>query len=161
MKVWKQKNKNTKCPIDAHCHRHCRRDPRISKDFKDWIGAKTQLASRDLLGPGAPHEPIFVRRSPLGLLVLSVRASGSCLRSRYFSFWAWSPGRSLRSSKVMCDTKPKEVLFWNQCNPLILGSPLQWRWQWASTGHFVFLFACLARFSLSKFSEFFLEVVRR
>ena len=22
-------NKNTKCPIDAHCHRHCRRDPRI------------------------------------------------------------------------------------------------------------------------------------
>ena len=20
-------NKNTKCPIDAHCHRHCRRDP--------------------------------------------------------------------------------------------------------------------------------------
>ena len=25
-----------------------------------WIGAKTQLASRDLLGPGAPHEPIFV-----------------------------------------------------------------------------------------------------
>ena len=26
------KNKNTKCPIDAHCHRHCRRDPRITKD---------------------------------------------------------------------------------------------------------------------------------
>ena len=25
-------NKNTKCPIDAHCHRHCRRDPRITKD---------------------------------------------------------------------------------------------------------------------------------
>ena len=24
-------NKNTKCPIDAHCHRHCRRDPRITK----------------------------------------------------------------------------------------------------------------------------------
>ena len=22
--------KNTKCPIDAHCHRHCRRDPRIT-----------------------------------------------------------------------------------------------------------------------------------
>ena len=22
-------NKNTKCPIDAHCHRHCRGDPRI------------------------------------------------------------------------------------------------------------------------------------
>ena len=26
-------NKNTKCPIDAHCHRHCRRDPRMTKDF--------------------------------------------------------------------------------------------------------------------------------
>ena len=25
-------NKNTKCPIDAHCHRHCRRDPRITND---------------------------------------------------------------------------------------------------------------------------------
>ena len=127
-----RKNKNTKCPIDAHCHRHCRRDPRISKDFKDWIGAKTQLASRDLLGPGAPHEPIFVGdllRFPPGLLVLSARASCSGLRSCYFSFWAWSPGGSLRLSKFMCDTKPKEVLCWNQCNPLILGSPLQWRWQ--------------------------------
>ena len=27
-------NKNTKCPIDAHCHRHCRRDPRITKAWK-------------------------------------------------------------------------------------------------------------------------------
>ena len=25
-------NKKTKCPIDAHCHSHCRRDPRISND---------------------------------------------------------------------------------------------------------------------------------
>ena len=30
-------NKNTKCPIDAHCHRHCRRDPRIAEKFcKFW-----------------------------------------------------------------------------------------------------------------------------
>ena len=110
-----RKKKNTKCPIDAHCHRHCRRDPRISKDFKDWIEAKTQLASRNLLGPGPPHEPIFVGdllRFPPGLLVLSARASCSGLRSSYFSFWAWSPGGSLRSSKFMCDTKPKEVLCW-------------------------------------------------
>ena len=27
-------NKNTKCPIDAHCHRHCRKDPRITKDWE-------------------------------------------------------------------------------------------------------------------------------
>jgi len=32
--IWK--NKNTKCPIDAHCHRHCRRDPRIIKAFWQW-----------------------------------------------------------------------------------------------------------------------------
>ena len=24
------RNKNKKCPIDAHCHRHCRRDTRIA-----------------------------------------------------------------------------------------------------------------------------------
>ena len=34
-------NKNTKCPIDAHCHRHCRRDPRITKncieDLFFWV----------------------------------------------------------------------------------------------------------------------------
>ena len=39
--IWREKcwwlkrslsNKNTKCPIDAHCHRYCRRDPRITKD---------------------------------------------------------------------------------------------------------------------------------
>ena len=36
-----------KCPIDAHCHRHCRRDPRITKDcikflqvLSFWVGKK-------------------------------------------------------------------------------------------------------------------------
>ena len=28
---WGKINKNTKCPIDAHCHRHCRKDQRIAK----------------------------------------------------------------------------------------------------------------------------------
>ena len=32
-------NKNTVSYIDAHCHGHCRRDPRITKDC---IGARTQ-----------------------------------------------------------------------------------------------------------------------
>ena len=27
----RQRNKNTKCPIDAHCYCHCRKDPRITK----------------------------------------------------------------------------------------------------------------------------------
>ena len=77
------------------------------------IGAQTQLASMDLLGPGAPHEPFFVGyllRFPPGLLVLSARASCSGLRSSYFSFWAWSPKGGLRSSKFMSGTKPKEGL---------------------------------------------------
>ena len=26
------KNKNTKCPKDAHCHRNCRKDLKITKD---------------------------------------------------------------------------------------------------------------------------------
>ena len=29
LKERSQGNKNTKCPIDAHCHRYCRRDPWI------------------------------------------------------------------------------------------------------------------------------------
>ena len=30
------KNKNTKCPIDAHCHRHCRKDLRITEDYLEF-----------------------------------------------------------------------------------------------------------------------------
>ena len=58
---------------------------------------------RTFLGLGAPHEPIFFG---------DWRASCSSLRSNYFSFWPWSPGGSLRSSKFMRHTKPKEVLCW-------------------------------------------------
>ena len=37
--IWVQwrPNKNTKCPIDAHCHRHCRRDPRIGRFWSGWL----------------------------------------------------------------------------------------------------------------------------
>ena len=37
-KIWVKwrPNKNTKCPIDAHCHRHCRRDPRIGRFWSGW-----------------------------------------------------------------------------------------------------------------------------
>ena len=31
-------NTNTKCPIDAHCHRHCRKDPKITKDCIEFPG---------------------------------------------------------------------------------------------------------------------------
>ena len=43
-------NKNTKCPIDAHCHRHCRRDPRIGRF---WSGL--QVASDSVPNP-ADHQ---------------------------------------------------------------------------------------------------------
>ena len=37
-KIWVQwrPNKNTKCPIDAHCHRHCRKDLRIINVCKEF-----------------------------------------------------------------------------------------------------------------------------
>ena len=66
-------NKNTKCPIDAPCHRHRRKDLMITK---------------------------YCKKDP--------RIAKDC-RSSMQSF-------------------------------VILGSLLQWRWQLASVGHFVFLF---------------------
>ena len=32
------RNKNTKCPIDAHCHRHCRKDLRILQGLLRILG---------------------------------------------------------------------------------------------------------------------------
>ena len=43
-------NKNTKCPIDAHCHRHCRGDPRIKG--LHWC----QNPAEALLGFSVAHE---------------------------------------------------------------------------------------------------------
>ena len=60
------------------------------------------------------------------------------------------PGGSFKEYGYMWGTKPKEVLRWilvPKQSFVILGSPLQWRWQWASKGHFVFLFSTL--FSVS------------
>ena len=34
--ICKFKNKNTKCPIDAHCHRHCRKDVRITEEHNEF-----------------------------------------------------------------------------------------------------------------------------
>ena len=39
----KKRNKNTKCPIDVHCHHLCRRDPRITK--LHWSSARFELLS--------------------------------------------------------------------------------------------------------------------
>ena len=49
------KNKNTKCPIDAHCHRHC-----IAEKIQGLQGiALVSEPSRGLFELSAPHEPIF------------------------------------------------------------------------------------------------------
>ena len=74
-----------------------------------------------------------------GVNLCGVFRSG--LRSCYFGHGghdgAWGEYR------FMWGTKPKEVLCWVLApmqSFVILGSLLQWRWQWASIGHFVFLF---------------------
>ena len=87
-----------------------------SKDFKGLqrIGQvpKYSWPAGDLLGPGAPHEPIFVGDLlripswPPGAL-----GESSLLVFEILLFYILGPG-SLRSSKFMCDTKPKEVLWW-------------------------------------------------
>ena len=41
---------NTKCPIDAHCHRHCRRDPSFPYDPTIY-----DLAFFDLNQPTEKH----------------------------------------------------------------------------------------------------------
>ena len=90
-------NKNTKCPIDAHCHRHCRRDPRITKDWEV-------------------------------LQVLSSEFGKKFLR-KLKSFLP----KSKKTQKLKTYRTSMQSF-------VILGSLLQWRWQWASIGHFVFLF---------------------
>ena len=84
------------CPIDAHCHHHCRRDPRITKDCKK-------------LGTLWPSEfSLTFKRN--------VQQAGKLAKVR-------------ENSEAQ-----------NLQNLPILGSLLQWWWQWASIGHFVFLF---------------------
>ena len=117
------KNKNRKCPIDAHYHCHRRRDLRFTKDCIEF-----PMNSRCLWAVGT--ESLFLERTifPLSLPVnimitfLAHRRNHPCpwksevfwLYPRFFGI-LYSPWRILRSF-------------------------LQWRWQWASIGHFVFLF---------------------
>ena len=93
-------NKNTKCPIDAHCHRHCRKDPRITKDCIE---------------------------------VLQV-----------LSFWVFIDFgkkflRELRNFLIKSKKTQKLKTCRTSQSFVILESFLQWQWQWASIGHFVFL----------------------
>ena len=90
-----KRNKNTKCPIDAHCHRHCRRDPRITKDS---IGARTQGL--------APHKFPYSLKIFLGFLLASWY-SRSSFRSSYFEHggqevlrWILAPMQSWISSAM-------------------------------------------------------------
>ena len=96
--IFRRKNKNTKCPTDAQCHRHCRRDPRNTKDWEV-------------------------------LQVLSSEFGKKFLR-KLKSFLP----KSKKTEKLKTYRTSMQSF-------VILGSLLQWRWQWASIGHFVFLFS--------------------
>ena len=116
---------------------------------KSMIGLvpKPSWPTEDLLGRGAPHEPIFVGdllRLPSGLLPGALGKS-LMLRFEILLFFHFGHGASEgawdhQSSCVTLNPRRPSAEFSHQCNPLILGSSLQWRWQWASIGHFVFLF---------------------
>ena len=112
------KNKNSKCPIDAHCHRHCRRDPRTTKislcDFRNCWGCLHWIV----------------------LLFWACKPGGSLRRS--------SKNMSLCGGlRLVKSKKTRKLKIWRTSMQsfVILGSPLQWWWQRASIRHFVFLFS--------------------
>ena len=41
--IYRKKNKNTKCPIDAHCHCHRRKDLRILQRLHRVLGVFEEL----------------------------------------------------------------------------------------------------------------------
>ena len=109
-----------------------------SKDFKGLQGMDRCQNPAGQQGTFLRMNPWDLLRLPPGLLVLSARASCSDLISSYFG--APMGASDHQSSYVTLKPRRSSAGFWHQCNPLILGSPLQWRWQWASIGHFVFFF---------------------
>ena len=75
-----RENKNTKCPIDSNCHRHCRRYQRITKDC---IGARTQR--RTSLGFEPYMNPYSLKIFSDSLLIFwTTWCSRSGLRFCYF-----------------------------------------------------------------------------
>ena len=71
---------------------------------------KPSWPAGDLFAPGAPHETMRSPQAPSW----PPGALGESLLLRFdiklFFILGWSPNGSLRLSKFMCDTKPKEVL---------------------------------------------------
>ena len=43
------KNKNTKCPVNAHCHRHCKRNPRIDNALCCYPHEKVEIRDFKIL----------------------------------------------------------------------------------------------------------------
>ena len=87
-------NKNTKCPIDAHCHRHCRRDPRITKDCIKVFSFGVFLD--------------FCKKFELYWFELGWISMVLSLRFEILLFWAWRPRQSLRRIWVQLFAKAKE-----------------------------------------------------
>ena len=117
----------------------------ISKEFKDWIGAKTQLANGGSSWAWCSTWTHFRWRSPQAPswppAWCSWRDLVWDLVIFHFEYEAQEGAWDHQSSCATINPRRSSARFWHQCNPLILGSPLQWRWQWTSIGHFVFLFS--------------------
>ena len=69
---------------------------------------KPSWPAEDLLATGAPYEPMRSPQAPSW----PPGALGESLLLRFDIKLFWSPDGSLRSSKFMCNTKPKEVPCW-------------------------------------------------
>jgi hypothetical protein len=91
-----------------------------------------------------PHMYPYSLKLPPGLMSCSHSGLRSCFFEHGGQEGAW------RDYGFMWGTWSKEVLRWvlapMECF-YILGYLLQWRWQWASIGHFVFLFNFCPSFS--------------
>ena len=118
------KNKNRKCPIDAHYHCHRRRDLRFTKDCIEFpTNSRCLWAQRAffLKGPSFLSPSLYILRllfwptEEIIPVLWNLKFSGFIQDSSETPRILYSPWRILRSF-------------------------LQWRWQWASIGHFVFLF---------------------
>ena len=120
----------------------------LQKRSKDYKGLHWRQNPEEL---SAPYEPILIedlRRPPWP-------KKDDLKPEREYHEVRWEPEEIFEEHGFMWDSKPKKVLRWvlvPMQSFVILGSLLQWRWQWASIGHFVFLFQLWSLFS------FFLKI---
>ena len=115
--------------------------------LKFWASEFSLTLARSLSCTGlswsAPHEPIFSSGSVVASMPKITRSQT----------WARTPQRFTPAQTSTTFVKVKENS--ESQNFVILGSLLQWRWQWASLGHFVFLFLTCPTSTKGKTSGWF------